>query len=283
VRIGVVDSHVHFWNPAELHYPWLDELPALQRALLPPEYRAAAGAVPVTRVVFVECNCRPEEAQREVRFVEHLAEGDGEPRISGIIAYADLTGATALDRALDALRCSPLVKGVRHNIQGHPAGFALEPAFVDGVREVGRRGLTFDLCVTHDQLGEVAELVERCPPTRFVLDHCAKPPIRTRQLEPWRACLARLAAHENVCCKLSGLLTEAERAGWREDDLIPYATAAVECFGIERVMYGSDWPVLTLAGSYADWYGFTDRFTTSWSTADRSRFYADNAVRVYGL
>jgi L-fuconolactonase len=82
---------------------------------------------------------------------------------------------------------------------------------------------------------------------------------------------------------MSGLLTEAEPARWREDDLIPYATASVECFGIERVMYGSDWPVLTLAGSYADWYGFTERFTASWSAADRNRFYADNAVRAYGL
>ena len=95
--------------------------------------------------------------------------------------------------------------------------------------------------------------------------------------------MARLAAHENVCCKLSGLLTEGEPAGWREQELVPYATAVVECFGTERVMYGSDWPVLTLAGRYCDWYGFTGRFTAGWSAAERTGFFADNAKRVYRL
>ncbi len=294
--MGVVDAHVHFWDPAVLHYPWLAGTP-LDRAFLPPDYAATAGAgageagAPITKLVFVECNCRPEEARREVEFAQRLAEaeregegeGEGGPHIAAIIAFADLTDPPGLDRALNALCCSPLVRGARHNIQGQPAGFALQPVFVDGVQEVGRRGLTFDLCATHDQLREVAALVERCPDTQFVLDHCGKPPIRARQLEPWRACLARLAACENVCCKLSGLLTEAEPAHWRGEDLIPYATAAVECFGVERMLYGGDWPVLTLAGSYGDWYRFTERFTAGWSAADRNSFYAGNAARVYGL
>ncbi len=290
--VQIVDSHVHFWDPAELHYPWLDELPSLRRAFLPADYRAAAGEAPVTGVVFVECNCRPEEARREVELIERLAQGDGEgePRIAGIVAFADLTeglgaggSGPGLDGALDALCSSPRVKGIRQNIQGQSSGFSLQPAFVAGVRKIGRRGLTFDLCVTHDQLAEVVDLVARCPDTRFVLDHCGKPAIRARCLERWRGDVARLAAHENVSCKLSGLMTEAEPARWRAEDLIPYATAVVECFGVERVMYGSDWPVLTLAGSHGDWYAFTDRFTAAWSAAARSGFYAGNAVRVYGL
>jgi L-fuconolactonase len=292
--VQIVDSHVHFWDPAELHYPWLDELPSLRRAFLPADYRAAAGEAPVTEVVFVECNCRPEEARREVQLVERLArgdgEGEGEPRIAGIVAFAPLTeglgaggSGLVLDAMLDALCSSPMVKGIRQNIQGQPSGFSLQPRFVEGVRKIGRRGLTFDLCVTHGQLSEVLDLVRRCPDTQFVLDHCGKPAIRARCLEPWRGDVARLAAHENVCCKLSGLLTEAEPARWRADDLIPYATAVVECFGIERVMFGSDWPVLTLAGRYRDWYGFTDQFTAAWSAAERSGFYAGNAARVYGL
>ncbi len=290
----VIDSHVHFWDPAVLHYPWLEGT-SLDRAFLPRDYAAATregegegeGRAPIAKVVFVECNCRPEEARREVEFVERLArgedEGQGESNITGIVAFADLMDAGALDRALDALRCSPLVKGIRHNIQGQPAGFSLQPAFVEGVREVGRRGLTFDLCVTHDQLKEVEHLVRECPDTRLVLDHCGKPAIRGGSSDSWRADVARLAAHENVCCKLSGLLTEADPARRREQELIPYAAWVVECFGTERVMYGSDWPVLTLAGSYCDWYQFTDRFTAAWSATERSRFYADNAVRVYGL
>ena len=283
---SVIDSHVHFWDPAELHYPWLEAVPALDRAFRPADYAAATGEVAITKLVFVEGNCRPDEAQREVQLVERLARA--EPRIAGIIAFADLmqrsgAGESGLEEALDALASSPRVKGIRHNIQGQPAGFCLQPAFVRGVQAVGRRGLTFDLCVTHDQLHEGADLVRQCPDTRFVLDHCGKPAIRTRRLDPWRADVARLAAHDNVWCKLSGLLTEADAADRRDDVLIPYAACVVECFGSERVMYGSDWPVLTVAGSYCDWYGFTDRFTAGWSTVERRRFYADTAARVYGL
>ncbi len=278
---AIIDAHVHFWDPGGIHYPWLRSVPALDRAFLPSDYAAATDGTAITQLVFVEGNCRPEEAPRELEWVERLAQV--EPRIAGIVAFADLTDPSARDRALEAVSSCPRVTGIRQNIQGQPAGFALQPAFVEGVRAVGRRGLTFDLCVTHEQLREVTDLVRRCADTRFVLDHCGKPAIRHGRLEPWRADMACLAAQENVCCKLSGLLTEAEPQRRRDEDLTPYAASVVECFGTERVLYGSDWPVLTLAGSCGDWYGFTERFTAGWTAAERRRFYADNAIRVYAL
>jgi len=284
--VRIIDSHVHFWDPGGIHYPWLKSVPALDRAFLPSDYAAATDGTAITQLVFVEGNCRPEEAPRELEWVKRLAQV--EPRIAGVVAFADLTEGlgtrgSGLERTLDELASSPKVKGIRQNIQGQPAGFALQPAFVEGVRAVGRRGLTFDLCVTHEQLREVTDLVRRCADTRFVLDHCGKPAIRHGRLEPWRSDIACLAAQENVCCKLSGLLTEAEPQGRRDEDLTPYAASVVECFGTERVLYGSDWPVLTLAGSCGDWYGFTERFTAGWTAAERRRFYADNAIRVYAL
>jgi L-fuconolactonase len=277
---GIIDTHVHFWNPEELDYPWLRSVPALDRAFLPSDYAAATDGIAITQLVFVECNCRPEEAPDEVGWVERLAQV--EPRIVGIVAYADVADSRTLAPRLAALAGSPRVKGVRQNIQGEPAGFCRRRLFVEGVRQVGRQGLTFDLCVTHDQLSEVIELVCDCPDTRFVLDHCGKPAIRDRCLEPWSRQVRRLASHENVCCKLSGLLTEAAD-GCCDEDLVPYAARVVECFGTERVMYGSDWPVLTLAGKYGDWYGFTERFASGWSASERRHFYADNAIRIYGL
>jgi L-fuconolactonase len=283
--VGIVDSHVHFWDPAELHYPWLDALPSLQRAFLPQDYAAATGQVPIGGMVFVEANCRPEESRREVEFVQRLAEA--EPRIAGIVAFVEMaeglgTRGSGLGKKLEALSRSPLVKGIRQNIQGHSVGFCAQRAFIEGVREAGRLGLVFDLCATHDQLREVTELVELCPDTPFVLDHCGKPAIHGGGFEAWSADITRLAAHPNVCCKLSGLLTEAGEA-WCPEDLLPYAARVVECFGPERVLYGSDWPVLTLAGDYGTWYGFTERFTQGWSASERSRFYGDNAARVYDL
>ncbi len=282
----MVDAHVHFWDPGALHYPWLDELPSLRQAFLPHDYRAATGEAPISRIVFVEANCRPDETQREVALVQRLAED--EPRIAGIVAFADLTaglgaGDWGLERTLDVLSGSPRVKGIRQNIQGQPAGFCVQPAFVDGVREVGRRGLTFDLCATHDQLSDVVELVRRCPGTRFVLDHCGKPAIKEGRAERWRTDIAALAVYENVSCKVSGLLTQAAPEARSDEDLVPYAEWVTRYFGKQRVLYGSDWPVLTLAGSYGDWYGFTARFTATWTAAERDRFYGGNAVAVYGL
>jgi L-fuconolactonase len=277
----IVDSHVHFWDPAALPYPWLAAIPSLDRAYLPADYRAATGATPIGKIVFVEANCRPSETQREVELIARLAEAD--PRIAGIVAYADLVDMQGLRATLDALVRRPRVKGIRHNIQGEPAGFCVQRAFVDGVREVGRRGLTFDLCVTQDQLREVVQLVRQCPDTRFVLDHCGKPAIRDGRPARWREHIAALAAHDNVACKLSGLLTEAAPEGWTHEELVPYAEWVTRCFGSERLMYGSDWPVVTLAGSYCDWYGFTQAFTATWSAPERDRFYGGNAIRVYRL
>ena len=118
---GIVDSHVHFWDPEVLHYPWLTGAPSLDRAFLPTDYAAATGPIPIDRMVFVEANCRPDEAGREVEFVERLAQG--EPRVAGIVAFVDLTDSRTAGRQLDALAACPRVKGIRHNVQGQPAGF----------------------------------------------------------------------------------------------------------------------------------------------------------------
>ena len=199
------------------------------------------------------------------------------------MAFASLTAPTELDRTLDALVARPLVRGVRHNIQGEAPGFCTQPSFVEGVRQAGARGLTFDLCATHKQLREVVELVRMCPDTRFVLDHCGKPAIRDRLVDPWRSDIADLAECANVWCKLSGLVTEASSSDWRQADLVPYASHVVEKFGTERVMYGSDWPVLTLATGYAAWFGFTEWLTKGWSDTERRGFYRENALRAYEL
>lgn len=280
-ELAVIDAHVHFWDPERLEYSWLSQFPPLARAWLPLDYAAANHGTGVAGVVFVEANCRPDQNLLEARFVERVIAREAPVR--AIVAFVDLTSLPTLHPALDRLSEIALVRGVRHNIQGTPPGFCLQPSFVQGVLEVGRRGLAFDLCATHDQLHEVLQLVNRAPDTRFVLDHCGKPPIRERRLEPWRTHIARLAGCDNVWCKLSGLLTEADPEGWADSDLVPHAAHVVEQFGTDRVMYGSDWPVLTLALRHEDWYGFTRRFTDDWSPHERQAFYHDNALRFYDI
>ena len=275
---GIVDSHVHFWDPSVLRYPWLSGLPALDRPFLPTEYASATAGIAIDGVIVVEANALADQNLREVDLFEN--QWGQTPLISGIVAHASLTTPGHLDRTLEALSSRARVTGIRHNIQGEAPGFCTQASFVDGVRRVGARGLTFDLCATHDQLPDVLELVRACPDTRFVLDHCGKPAVRAGLLDPWRRDISCLAECENVWCKLSGLVTEAA-PGWQEADLVPYASHAVDRFGTDRVMYGSDWPVLTLGAKYEDWFRFTDRFTASWNADERRGFYRDNARRAY--
>ena len=277
----VVDAHVHFWDPALLRYPWLEQEPTLERAFLPADF-GPLRAGDVDAVVFVQADCAPEQSVGEVAWVEALS--SAEPRIAGIVAYVDmLSGAEQIASALDRLDESSRVVGVRHNIQGHAPGFAAAPEFARGVRQVGARGLTFDLCITGSQATETVALVERCPDVRFVLDHCGKPAIRDDAFAPWAAPIERLASHERVSCKLSGLLTEA-RADQRDAaSLRRYADHVVQCFGPARMLYGSDWPVSTLGGGAERWRAITDELTAAWSADERQAFYADNALRFYGL
>ena len=175
------------------------------------------------------------------------------------------------------------VVGVRHNIQQQPAGFALQPAFVRGVRAVSEAGRPFDLCITADQLPEALALVELCPDTSFVLDHCGKPAIRDDAFDEWARHLERLALHDRVSCKISGLLTEAREEQRSASGMARWVGRAREYFGASRLLYGSDWPVSTLGGGAGRWRGIVDEITAGWPEADRRALFADNAARVYGV
>jgi L-fuconolactonase len=279
-RRRVVDAHVHFWDPTVLHYPWLDATPALNRAFLPRDLDSLSAHT-VDGVVFVEANTIADEGMAEVDFVERLERN--ERRIVGIVAYVAMLGEADSLAALDALAARDLVVGVRHNIQGQVAGYCLQPSFVAGVQAAAERDLTFDLCITEDQLADVIQLVQRCPNTMFVLDHCGKPAIRTNEMDEWTANLDSLSTCANVVCKVSGLLTEASEEQRTIEALRPWLDEVHACFGVERLLYGSDWPVLTLAGGTGSWRGIVDEFTAAWSDEERDGFYAGNAVRTYGL
>ena len=277
-----VDAHVHFWDPRLLDYPWLAGVPALNRAWLPADYAAATGAAKVGKMVFVECGCASGQTLDEVAWVSGLA--IGESRVKGIVAQVALERGRSARKELVALTYFPLVKGVRRNLQGETdPGFCLTPDFVAGVRLLAEFGFSFDLCIVPAQLPAVTELVRRCPEVRFVLDHGGKPAIRTGQTDPWRRHLSELAALPNVMCKLSGLLTEADWAGWQPGDLLPYVRQTIECFGFDRVMYGGDWPVLTLAGDYPRWQAALDAALPPATESELQKLFQINAETFYHL
>ncbi|HSY18228.1 MAG TPA: amidohydrolase family protein [Candidatus Acidoferrales bacterium] len=278
--LPIVDSHVHLWNPAQFRYPWLDALPALNRAWLAADFAAASATTGVGKMIFIECGCKPALSLAEVIWASDLAKA--EPRLKGIVAHATLEKSELVRADLTALSGWPLVKGVRRNLQGESdAGFLLRPEFVAGVKQLAGFGFTCDLCIRPEQLRAAAKLAARVPEVTFVLDHFGKPDVRGKHREPWAADLRALAALPNVACKLSGLTTEADWSHWRPDDLKFYFERALECFGFDRVLFGSDWPVATLATDYRRWVETVQESIQSASPADRIKVFQTNAERIY--
>jgi L-fuconolactonase len=278
----IVDTHVHFWNPEQLVYPWLAGVPTLHRAFMPGDYSAQALLPDVAKLVFVECGCDPASSLAEARWVSGLAAA--EPRLRGIVARAALEQGSAVREDLAALRSIPLVSGIRRNLENETdPGFCLTPDFVDGVQELVAFDFSFDVCVRHYQLPAVIELVRRCPRVRFVLDHCGKPAIRERVLDTWRRHIRELATLPNVQCKISGLLTEADLVGWRVPDLKPVVLHVLESFGPERVMLGTDWPVLRLASNHERWFKALEDCLAGVPQEVRAKLYHANGEAFYRL
>ena len=242
----IIDTHQHFWRYDPAEYGWLDDsMATLRRDFLPPDARRDMTAANVQASVAVQAR----QTLEETRWLLELA--DRHPFIAGVVGWVDLQ-ASGVDAELERLSRHPRLVGVRHIVQGEPEGFLERPAFLRGVACLERYGLTYDILVDARQLPAAVTFARAFPRQRFVLDHLGKPDVRTNEYREWRGHFDMLAALPNVCCKLSGLVTEAEWGSWTPGQLRPYLDAALEVFGPERLMIGSDWPVCLLAASYAD-------------------------------
>jgi predicted TIM-barrel fold metal-dependent hydrolase len=282
-QLPIIDAHVHLWNPDQFSMPWLEGVPALRRPFGLQEYQEQTRRLPIVGMVCVEVGVDPRQALREAHHVVELARE--EPRLQAIVAAAPVEQGAAVGAHLEALiALSPLVKGVRRNIQDETEpDFCLRPAFVEGVRLLAEYGLSFDLCIRHWQLPAVVELVRRCPDTVFILDHLGKPDIKQHLLDPWQSDLRALAELPNVACKISGMVTEADPLSWLPTDLAPYIDVVLASFGEERVLFGSDWPVALLASSYQRWYQTLQALTAQLPVVARRKLWAENAQRLYRI
>jgi predicted TIM-barrel fold metal-dependent hydrolase len=278
---AILDSHLHLWNGGVLSYGWLAGL-GIDGPYEPGDVPADLEGVPIEGFVFVQADCDPERSVDEVDWVNGAASGGDPSRLAGIVAHVDLT-TNHVDVDLAEISQRNRVVGIRHNIQGEPRGFARSLA--DGVDEARSMGLTFDLCCRADELDEVIDLVDRCDSrARFVLDHLGKPAVGDPdRFEPWSARLGHLAEAPNVFCKLSGLQTEVVPGTAPGTDLFsPYLERAVEVFGVDRVMYGSDWPVCTLNGSMERWIAAVGAVLGSDVDAHR-KVFRDTARTFYRI
>ena len=272
----LIDAHVHFWNPHHLTYRWIEGNATLSRAYLPADYAAASHSI--DGIVFVEAGCASEENLREVEWVETL-----DAPLKGIVAHAVLENEVGREAALETLAARPLVKGIRRNYQDEALGWARQKTFVEGVRALAKHGLSFDICIKAHQLEETIDLVKACPNVSFILDHIAKPNIAAGEWTSWAADMKKLAELDNVVCKISGVVTEADHRHWTPEQIAPYISEAIDVFGIERVMFGSDWPVVNLASSWRGWLSVLEQAAAGLDEDEMDKLLMDNARRLYRL
>lgn len=270
-----LDSHQHFWNYDAAQYPWIPKGSPLQRDWLPADLAKLQAPLGLEGSVAVQARQTVEES----RWLCQLA--DASPVIEAVVGWADLR-SERIEEQLAALAQHPKFVGVRHVVQSEPDDrFQVLPDFMRGIGHLHGWGLTYDLLVFPNQLPASIELVSKFPHQPFVLDHIAKPHIKTGELSPWREQIRTLAQAQNVFCKVSGMVTEADHQSWKPDDFKRYLDVVFEAFGPERLMWGSDWPVCLLAASYEQVFNLVDDYAQQCSAAQREALFGGNAARFY--
>jgi L-fuconolactonase len=273
-----IDAHQHFWRYRPQTHGWIsDEMAVLKRDYLPNDLEPLLGARAFDGCVAVQAA----QSLEETLFLLDLA--DRHPFVRAVVGWADLL-APDLDRQLEALTARPRLRGLRHIAQDEPDdAWLARDDVVRGISRIGRFGLTYDILVYARQLPAALELARRLPDQPFVVDHLAKPEIREGRLEPWRERLRALAALPHVRGKLSGLVTEAAWDRWTAADIRPYLEVALEAFGPDRLMIGSDWPVCLLAGDYERVVGLVTDFVRSLSADEQAEVLGGTATRFYRI
>jgi L-fuconolactonase len=274
----VIDAHQHYWQVRRFDYGWLQQgIPALDRDCLPAELEPQLTKAGVDHTILVQVLHIPEETAWMLGLAASHA------TIAGVVGWADITqDPDALRRELEALSRDPGLVGIRHLVHEEPDDDWLLRADVQrGLAVLEDRGVPFDLLLRPQHLPHVPRLSERLPRLRMVIDHIAKPRISDHLMEPWAEGLRAAAENPNVWCKLSGMITEASHTAWTADDLAPYVHATLDAFGPDRLMYGSDWPVCTLAGSYERVIGALRHVLGDMNPQTEARIFGGAALSFY--
>jgi L-fuconolactonase len=274
----ILDSHLHFWNYELPKHDWIDdEMSAIRRDFMPADLRPILSANGIDGCIAIQA----EQTLAETDFLLSIAaETDF---VKGVVGWIDLR-AESLEETLERYTHQPLLKGFRHVVQGEPDPFfLLQPNFLRGIDLIGQKGYSYDVLIFPHQLVSALELVKLFPNYKFVIDHLAKPYAKAGYYTGWAAGMAAIAKFPNVYCKLSGLITEANYKSWTAEALLPYLRHALEVFGPERCMFGSDWPVCRVAGDYGRVKALVETLLQEYSPADRKAVFGENCAEFYSL
>jgi L-fuconolactonase len=272
-----IDAHQHFWRYHPQEYAWIDgAMASLRRDFLPAELKPQLEQNGFQGSILVQAR----QTLEETRWLLELAEDN--PFILGVVGWVDLR-SPRLRADLESFAGKSKLVGIRHIVQSEPDDFLREPDFLRGISVLEEFDLAYDILIYTKQLPMVVEFVQRFPRQRFVLDHLAKPPIRAGTVDLWARGMRALASYPNVFAKLSGLVTEADWQSWKPEDFRPYLDVAFECFGSRRLMIGSDWPVCTVAGSYARIMNLLQDSLSQYTAAEREAVLGGNAINFWRL
>jgi L-fuconolactonase len=272
-----IDAHHHFWHYTAAEYGWIDDaMASIRRDFLPADLQAEMRSANIDAVVSVQAR----QTLAETEWL--LTQAAAHPWIAGVVGWLPLADRS-IGALLERFASSPWLKGVRHVLQAEPDSLMENSDFNFGISQLRGFNLAYDILILHHQLPAAIRLVDRHPNQAFVLDHIAKPPIRSGDIQPWRDHLIDLARRPNVVCKLSGVVTEADYTQWRYEQILPFMEAALSAFGASRLLFASDWPVCRVATTYSNWVRTVERFVQTLSSNERDLIFHRNAVQAYRL
>jgi predicted TIM-barrel fold metal-dependent hydrolase len=281
--LPIVDTHVHLWDLGRFKLPWLAGAPHLNHSVLADDYRKASAGLNVVKAVYMEVDVEPAQQRQEAQWIIDLCRHGKTPVVAAVIS-----GRPAADdfvAYIKPLAQEPEVKGLRQVLHGPhtPRGYCLEDRFQRGIRLLGELGLSFDLCMRPGELTDGAKLIDACPGTRFIIDHCGNASVFAGDHAAWKRDMAALARRRNAVCKVSGIVASTKGRSWTPDDLAPYINHVLDSFGPDRVVFGGDWPVCTLGAPLAGWVKALRQVIAERPEAHQRKLFHDNAVRVYRL
>lgn len=273
-----IDSHQHFWKYNPIRDSWIDDsMEVIRKDFLPKDLKPILEANNIDGCIAVQAD----QSEEETEFLLQCAQNN--PFIKGVVGWVDLRAKNVEER-LKHFSKDKNFKGVRHIVQGETDdAFMLQPEFLNGISTLGQLGLTYDILIHQHQLKQAIAMVDKFPNQRFVLNHIAKPKISEGIDAEWENSIKVLATHENVFCKISGLVTETENYQWIEPVFKAFLDSVVEAFGTNRLLFGSDWPVCLLAGSYQDVLQIITNYLSNFSEKDKGKVMGENAAMVYNL
>ena len=277
----IIDTHQHLWDLDKLPYSWTANQPKLNRSFRMEDYLAATQGIEIVKSVHVEADIDEAFIADETRYILELSERGDNP-LSGVVA----NGRPEYDNFRDSIRQfadHPNLKGIRRLLQSEPDELSTTTTFTENIRSLEEFGLSFDICVRDHQLPVAIRLVKECPNVSFILDHCGNPDIKNRNYDLWRERIAEIADLPNVVIKVSGIVVNTDVENWTVEDLRPAVEHVIASFGWDRVMFGSDWPVCTLAASYRQWFDALNFLVKDASEANKRKLFKENAERVYRL